>query len=280
VKILLNAIIFALACGTAAAQEAQARSSPAGVVISYNLLSRHLTLHEPVIVTFNASNMTSQPFDLDLGGDLKENFLFIVTSPNGAINKFGRTLSEGSHLEGKLSLKPGANYSENLLLNERYDFPTPGQYEVQIYLVRWLRSNGPAVSYERDPRDQGFRATVQIGPRNEAILTQTCDHLVQVIGGAKSDEAREAAVALSYVADPIAVPYLEQVLSSQWRYQALIGLGRVGNDAAIQALKAATLDKGTATAAGSVLSCIQEGGQVIDAATCVGASRPPNPKAP
>ena len=261
---------------------ARAQALPAGVVISYTLQSQHLTLHEPVIVTFNATNSASQPIKLDLGADFTQYFSFIIASPDGTAHRLGYTPSEGAHVEGEPLLEPGESYSQRLLINERYDFPVSGQYKIQVNL---MQRTGAQADYSKDPRDPGLRATLQIGPRDESVLSQTCDNLAKDVEGAKSyKEATEAAFALSYINDPVAVTYLKRVmLSNKFPVAsiAILGLARIGNDAAIQALKdTSTLNKDTASSASSVLSCIQEGGHAIDAGTCVGASRPPNPKAP
>jgi hypothetical protein len=86
--------------------------------------------------------------------------------------------------------------------------------------------------------DQGFHAAVEIGPRDEAVLSKNCEELVKEIKASNEQKAADAVLALSYLNDSIAVPYLISALFSRRQIEPIIieGLGRIGSQRAIDSL--------------------------------------------
>src|SRR5207302_980034 len=116
-----------------------------------------------------------------------------------------------------------------LLLNEWSDYNIPGKYEVEVTLV----NSGQEMSVT------GNKMTFEIGPRDANRLTQVCASLVEnVVGASSYQAAANATRALSYVQDPVAVPYLERTLHSGHLVEqiAIEGLERIGNTKAVQTL--------------------------------------------
>jgi HEAT repeat protein len=69
------------------------------------------------------------------------------------------------------------------------------------------------------------------------MLKQSCDKLIKAVAQSSSyAEAVEAATALSYIKDPVVVPYLKKVLEADKRLNviALDGLRRVATDDALE----------------------------------------------
>jgi len=84
--------------------------------------------------------------------------------------------------------------------------------------------------------------SVEIGPRDPAQLESVSKELAdRAIGGTTLEESMEAANALSYIRDPLAVDSLARVLQqgSLVEQYAVDGLGRIGSPEAIAALQAA-----------------------------------------
>jgi hypothetical protein len=87
---------------------------------------------------------------------------------------------------------------------------------------------------------------LEIKARDINRLTKVCAELAARTEEARSvTDAQDPALALSYVRDPVAVPYLARVLSGHaLSYQlAVAGLERIGNDAAIETLLSELNDK-------------------------------------
>ena len=226
-------VLFAIAVVAAVQGVVSAQDQPASqkvdlpVVISYSLLNDHLTLHEPVVLIFTAANKTRYPIQLDLGQDRKEGFLFAVIDPNGTRHPLPPLIREGISPPGTFSIARGRTYSQKLVLNQWYSFSVPGRYELEGHLARPIVI-GDGIGQQTD---QGSRITIDIGPRDEAALTETCESLVKEIVGPDDQNAANAALALSYVDDPLAEPYLRSVLFKRSKLEVIIlkGLGRVGD---------------------------------------------------
>jgi hypothetical protein len=211
----------------------QRAENATAVKVIYSFRSQRITLHEPLVVNFRIMNSTPKPVNLDLGIDRKGGFLFSVTPPRGTKVTLPQFTVQGLTRVGKLVIQPSDTHSQDLLLNEWYDFSMVGKYEIEGRLVN------PIITEGSSEKDGGFQQTIEVGPRDELSLTKTCDMLAsEVEASPASEEGHEAAWDLSFVKDPIAVPYLRRVLLAD-RTAALIvvdGLEAIGNEAAVQAL--------------------------------------------
>jgi hypothetical protein len=103
---------------------------------------------------------------------------------------------------------------------------------------------------------------LQVHPRDPAHLRLIADKLADTaVMGATLAERMDAANALSYTVDPLAVPSLRWVLQqgSLVEHYAVAGLGRIGSPDAIAALKAAqnNPDEDVRSQVRSVLRSIQ-----------------------
>jgi hypothetical protein len=210
--------------------------SVTGVALSFDFPEQRLTLHEPVILTFKVTNNAPGAIKLFLGEDRKAGFSFTLMKPDGTTVKLPPYRPEGLSVSGDLSVQPGESYFQNLLLNEWYDFASLGTYELDARLVQPILADS-GVSYGGNA---GLSARIEITPRDELTLSKTCDNLASAVEGATSasQEAVESALALSYIRDPIAVPYLRRVLKGQRMVEnfAIKGLEAIANESAVQAL--------------------------------------------
>jgi hypothetical protein len=205
------------------------------VVVAYSPPAQQLTLREPVFVNFTVRNGLDQPVKLDLGQDRKESFRFVVIKPDGARMALPPWQRNGVSRIGELSVAPREEFTERLLLNEWFDFPVPGRYEVEVSLAMPLRGAGGKALAART----AGRFVLDIGPRDAAELKRVSAALLEQIVKAKSyEDAAAAATALSHVADPVAVPDLEKTLTSGRMVEsiAIAGLARVGNEEAARVL--------------------------------------------
>jgi hypothetical protein len=233
---ILVAMTFSVLFDSAARCQSAGKLLPSsGVTLSYSAPTRQLTLHEPVIITFRVVNQTSLPINLDLGQDRKWGFLFAITKPDGVKLDFPAIIHEGIAIPGEVSVKSGDTLTQDLLINEWYDFPLPGKYVLQGRLAKPIAINNGS-RYETDP---GFRAELEIGPSDELTLAKTCEALTNQIEASNSfEQAADAARTLSYIEDPIAVPYLRRALFSGRLVQpiAINALEKIANEAAVRVL--------------------------------------------
>jgi hypothetical protein len=190
-------------------------------------------LGEPIFVDFQVTNLGAAPASIDLGGDGKANLRVTTTEPNGLSRpvqlRHGGLQGFGTHMVG-----PHATYTERLILNEWNGFREAGEYAVTIALVPAF---GPKAD---DPPVADLQ--VSIGPRNESKLRSVARALAdRAIDGYGVGERGAAGLALSYVADPVAVPEMVRVLSSGRAVGSPLiwALARLGGPSARDALRLA-----------------------------------------
>ena len=217
------------------------------VVVTYSLANGSPTLLEPVLIDFTVENRLEQSVNLDLGADRKESFQFKVKQPDGMTIELPQLRAEGLSRVGRLTVGAGQTYTQRVLLNEWYEFPSPGKYELSARLTKPIRTSEGAGVVE--PAE--FHTTLEVQPRNAERLQQIAAGLAEQVTNAPSyEEAAQAARALSYVKDPVAVPYLEKALSSGRMVEPIViaGLERIGGEEAIRALTAASVSQDEETA--------------------------------
>lgn len=123
-------------------------------------------------------------------------------------------------------------------MNEWFEFPSPGNYEIHVRLSKpILMRDGRPISTQTE-----FHLRLKVGAESRVRLERICADLTARVEAADScDKAAEATLALSYVEDPVAVPYLEKALASRQLVEqiAVAGLERNGSSEAAEALLSA-----------------------------------------
>ena len=223
---------------TMAASEQEPR-----VQVSYSVIRDHTTLHEPILLQFAVTNGLKEPIVIDLGADRKEVFVLSIKKPDGSRVDVAPKLPEGSHEIGRVSLFSAQTFSQRLILNEWFDFSLIGKYEISVRLTKPHISLNEVNIYNLSNVPE-FKTLVFVESRDPERLRQLCSELESKIIG-NNDQARDSAEELSYVTDPVAVPYLEKLLKANKLLAgfAIAGLERIGDDAAIQVLNEASKSK-------------------------------------
>src|SRR5262245_21251058 len=220
----------------------QGFSSPqeAKVRITVKAERSEASLFEPLYAVLSVQNNLDEEIGFDLGLNGKAVFEFSVTMPDG------RSLSTGTleqrpggefGLSGEVALPQGQTYTQRLLLNEWYDFSVPGEYSVRLLnpnLTFWAPGGRQIQAAEPSA------ITVLVGQKDENRLRELCSDLTrQALASFPPHQAEtDAALALSHIGDPIAIPFLRQVLENGWivdRYAAA-GLGRIGSRGNVEAI--------------------------------------------
>lgn len=208
--------------------------STSGVQLSYSAPQR-LGLHEPAVLIVEIKNGTAHPIQVDLGQDRKGGYLFEVIPPGGTRVELPRFSREGISQIGIVTVQAHSQFSQELILNEWYAFPKLGIYEFHARLVNPIMLGTGASSFV----EPGFRSTILIEPRSPQRLEATAKKLSQRIEDSSSyEDAAAAASMLSYIVDPVAVPYLKKTLHAGKLVEpiAIAGLERIANREAVEAL--------------------------------------------
>jgi len=234
---VFRVLVAALVLPAGAASEGTAMPQrTTQVTVSYESRSP-VTLHEPVFIDFSVQNRLSEEIRLDLGDDYKTNFVFRIIGPDGAAKRVRAKVHGGLSLIGRTSVPPMGRYSQEFLLSELYYFDKPGSYRIEAALDSPVRKrNGASIRV-------ATRRAIKIDmlPRNPSVLARKCEDLAITVERRTSfSEARDAALTLSYVIDPVSVPYLERILVlEEWGDFGLAGLARVADPASIKILRSA-----------------------------------------
>jgi hypothetical protein len=217
--------------------------SSAMVEVGYEIQSS-VTLHEPVVVIFSVHNGLPAPITLNLGADNQQYFQFSLVTPEHRVLQNSwhprgiDVLTSGS---GTISLEPGQDYRQPILLSKLFSFETTGTYVLTSQL-----------STNIDVSDDGAlpplkkTAQLQITSRDRDRLDKICAQLAAEAESAGNVEAAHSpTLALSYIHDPVAVPYLARlVYRHTLEYDlAISGLERIANDDAVEALLSEMDDK-------------------------------------
>jgi hypothetical protein len=245
--VCLSAFILVLSFGIAGASRSSASSD---VEVNFQPQQQEFTLHQPVVLLLKVHNPLSTAISVNLGRDMREFLDLSVKTPEGKIIQGEKMPFEPEELSvgtGKAEILPGGSYIHELLLNQWFDFDLPGAYFVTISLTENIEVTG---GEEISPKSQSVWITVS--PRDAGRLQGVCKDLVSQIAAWQDSpnflvQDPSPSLKLSFVDDPVAVPYLVQALYSKETSivdaDAISGLERIANKAAIEALISALPSK-------------------------------------
>jgi hypothetical protein len=200
---------------------------------SLTLPKKQFTRHEPILLKLAITNSSAQPLPVSLGYDREGGFVFTVKRPDGSVIELPRkTVREGLSRVGDFTVGIRETYTQQLILNEWYDFPDPGVYEIAVSLTN------DEAGAEKACLDKRF--TLEITPLDTAQLQQVCSELVETIKRSRNNagNALNAAKALLVVKNALVVPFLEEALKGNDMVDGLMiyGLEQVGNEQAVKIL--------------------------------------------
>jgi len=169
----------------------------------------------------------------------------LLTLPNGQklqTPKLTGPPGGGVYFQSQPTLKPSQQYTQRLLLNEWYDFPIVGEYRVKLVSDVTFKNTAEQSVSSSAPNE----FVLKVGTQNNEQLRSICNGLAtKALSEAEVQPRVEAAIALSYVQDPIAIPYLSFLLESgtpgakNVNGYALTGHPRIGTDEALEVLLSA-----------------------------------------
>jgi hypothetical protein len=116
------------------AQDYPERHGLQSVVVTYGLKSPRISLGEPLIVTFVASNQSSEPVTVDFGIEYSENLVISVRDPDGKFSERPLTIKEGLRKGGLVFLEPHATSTPGwLAVTDWFQPNVEGDYLVLVH---------------------------------------------------------------------------------------------------------------------------------------------------
>ena len=248
------AIVAPLMCLLAVPAVAQL---PAGVNVSYAIAGGDVTLNEPVFLVLSVDNRLPEPVSVDLGMNYDSGFRAKLTRPDGKVVDRSQPVARTSEIvvPGVEFVPPLKTFAKRLLLNKWFVFDAPGRYALDVELTIPILVN-PSLSADQyvrreldvartkpipvngvaAPSPTAGHVELTVRDRNPTHLAALCEEL-QRRAALPGPGRRDAAEALSYVNDPVAVPYLKAMLEGNANEDLVIdGLARIGDAAAVEAL--------------------------------------------
>lgn len=215
---------------TASAVLAQGR-----VEVSFELPQSSVTASELVYVRFSIHNGLKEKIGLDPAAGRDSPIDLSVDEPDGSTSHLSPPLHGGLLQVPALVIPPNSSKEMSSLLNELYQFKKPGNYKLKIKLSGSLRTQSGKL-LDQPPQE----LALSVSPRDPQRLDEVCKALAKASSGYSDYGAlKEAATALSHVEDPVAIPYLQQVIAEHNFVSeiAVKGLVRIGSPEALRALE-------------------------------------------
>jgi hypothetical protein len=212
-----------------------------GVQVTFELATATVSANEPVYLRLSFHNGLREGIRF-VPAVLRDDYLDLsVTEPSRSIVTPAPLMHGGLLHVGAVILPPGGTATRSILINEFYQFRKAGKYAIRARLNAPIRTES---GKQMDPSWQDL--TLEVMPRDPKRLEKICQSLAKAAAGYGNYEAlSEAATALSYIQDPVAVPYLAQVLGYDNFVSgiAVDGLVRIGGPEALRVLTS-NLNKG------------------------------------
>jgi hypothetical protein len=190
------------------------------------LREANITLHEPVLARFSIRNALRKPIHFSIDNDSLEGFELAVVPPTGdAVRQ--PLIVPGFHVGGTTTLQPGQEYRKEIVLSRWYAFPNPGRYKIVAEMAPPIYTEGQKLI--RSVASETL--WLEVKPRDADRLKQACESLSQaVLHGPDTAAKWTAMLALAYVRDPVAIPYLREVAvvtEADYRSPAVKGLALI-----------------------------------------------------
>lgn len=184
-----------------------------GIHFRASLHDSDVVLNQPVSIDLSVSNTLERDISIDLGANFKEAFIFTVESPDGSAQTLPRLQSEGIARIGNVKIESGKTYTQEVILNEWFIPTIPGEYTVKIALSEYSK-NWPS---------QSSQFGMKVKPEDTIRLNQIAKDLIDRINNSKTyGNAAKAALALTYVRNAVATPFLKDALLSGKMVESVI----------------------------------------------------------
>lgn len=189
-----------------------------------------VSLHEPVLVTIRVTNPSLAPLFVNWGDVYSENgnFEITVTAPDGSIKRLPPAMSVLRIAPERVA--PQRTFEDSYVLDRWFDFSRVGQYQIKIKFTGAVSTSNAAVDVRRDGN-----LDVRVGEQDADRLRSICREWRDIVLHTSLARPRSrAAQALAYVRDPVAAPFLREIIEGDTGFSgdAWEGLVRIGGQPA------------------------------------------------
>lgn len=209
------------------------------IVVGFNVpADAAFQVGAPIYFDTFVENSSTETMRVNLGNHGKWNYEFTLVKPDGTTASIPPYRKIGPGPKGTITVEPHQKRSRRVVLDDWTALTQPGEYTLKVRLTVLLSSSAN-ISWQKEFFDE---LKFSVAPHDPDKLKATCERLAEAaLGTSDPDAASDASLTLSYVLDPMAVPFLARVLkegSPAARANAVLGLTRIGNREAQEALRA------------------------------------------
>lgn len=207
------------------------------VEVLFKLEPSRVVLNQPIIINFSISNNSGERAIVDLGSNYTEYISFMITFPNGKEEMFSLPIKNGLALWGVANIEPGTMFNQRVILNEWVKLDQPGRYSV----AGLIKAKGRTANGEKLEISHGPAITFMLEAKDRLQLQNVVNLLFERFQNSKTwQEAADAGIALAYVEDAAAAPYLRRAIQSRKMVDSVIinALAEIGGSTAIETLAA------------------------------------------
>lgn len=190
-----------------------------GLQVSFRLEQDRVVLNQPIILRQSISNNSADSVQIDLGPAFKQDISFKIGFPDGREETVSLPPRDGLALLGRIRLETGESFEQRLVLNEWVNLTMIGRYSVQGI----LNKAGPNRSVPLIPVVHSPTISFMLEKEDAGHLQAISAWLISDIEDSKTGtEASTAALALAYVENDVALPYLVKAFHSTKKVEIVI----------------------------------------------------------
>jgi hypothetical protein len=192
----------------------------------------------PVYFDTFVENSSTETMRVNLGHHGKWNYEFTLVRPDGTTSPILPYRKIGPGPKGTITVEPHQKRFRRVMLDDWTALTQPGDYTLKVRLTVLLSSSA-SISWQKEFFNE---LQISVAPHDPDKLKAMCEKLAEAaLSATDADAASDASLVLSYVVDPMAVPFHARVLKEGLpaaRANAVQGLTRIGNREAQEALRA------------------------------------------
>lgn len=192
----------------------------------------------PVYFDTIVQNSSTDTVRVNMGHHGKWNYEFTLVNPDGTTTAVPPYRKIGPGPKGTVIVGPNQTRSRRMIFNDWSTLTQPGDYLLKVRLTILLSSSAN-ISWQKEFFSD---MKISVAPRDPEKLKAMCEKLTEAaLKDSDAEAAAASSLALSYIQDPMAVPFQAKVLaegSAAARSNAVVGLTKIGNREAEAALKA------------------------------------------
>ena len=234
-SIFLASLLLLGVAWTSPHEAAAAVTGDSALTLTLTRLPEDAVARGPVFVEFAITNETLETVEVNLGPGRKSAITLLISKDGGLAKPFPSPVIQGLSRVGWVKIAGKQRYTSTLLVNEWIELQEAGTYGLEAVVAMQIRRNSSPMPLQAKSNSVVIVLAAYDITRLDAICQRLRD---RALTGNDTEIRLLAALGLGSVTDPVAVPYLEQLLL-QGRFgkqYAAEGLLKIRSAAAVSAL--------------------------------------------